>query len=471
MYEEEYKQYCAARDDYEKLVEIQNSNGLIEEETCLIIFSEDILNQCILGQQVEMLNNVVIDSLKNVELAEGQYIMVSDEGVDIKLTHEKEDELVKERMTNGIISAIGNSLAIAGSVVCIVVSCGTATPVAVAAITVSLASMSLAYSTSNLIESGMDIYYAANHDYSTEAFNPLLEGFKAVFGDKKETIIAYHAWGITCSILSQFSTAAGKAVGAAIANKSSIALAVGRSVLVSFAKTAIVFGVSTVVNDGVVELVENITGNPYVAKMAGFVSAVTISFIVGSCLEKIDSRYNISYNRDDFKQYAILKQQAKIVNSIESDGQIAKNGTALEKGNYGEMKMDQEMSKAGLQKVSNRTVTSLSDSSETGIDGIYYDRKTDTYLILDAKAGSAKLGNTLDGKQMSKEWIFGSNRLKDSVSSNVYNDILSHWSDGKVICGVCKVNLESFTVSFYSLDDAANMQGNYSSVLELLGLV
>ena len=470
MYEDESKRYYAARDAYEKIVEIQNSNGLKEEETCLIIFSQDILNQCILEQQVETLNNVIIEQLKDVELSEGQYIMISNEGVDVKLTHQKEDELIKDRMTNGIIGAIGSALSIVGSVVCIVATCGTSTPVAVAVITISLSSMAAAYGTSNLIESGLDIYYAANQDYSTEAFNPLLSGFKAVFGDTKKTVIAYHAWGISCSILSQFSNAVGNAVGAAVASKTNIALAVTRSVIVSLAKTVITFGVTTVINNGVIKLVENITGDPYVAKMAGFVSAVTVGIIVGASLEKIDAKYNISYNRQAYQKYAIIKKTEKIINSIEKNGEIA-NGTAQQKGNYGEMKMDQQMAKSGFEKVSNRTVTSLDDGLETGIDGIYYHKETDTYVILDAKAGSAQLGNTANGKQMSKEWIFGSNRLKDSVSTDTYYDILSHWSDGKVITGVCRVNLESFTTSFYMLDDAANIQGSYSTALKLLGII
>ena len=42
-------------------------------------------------------------------------------------------------------------------------------------------------------------------------------------------------------------------------------------------------------------------------------------------------------------------------------------------------------------------------------------------------------------------------------------------SDGKVITGVCKVDLELFTTSFILLDEAASAQGSYSTALELIG--
>lgn len=471
VYQNEYDCYLSARSAYEKIVEIQNSNGLAKEQTCVVVFSEDILNQYILNGQVEALNNIIIDEIKDIELEEGQYLMISDKGVQVELTEEKKDELVKERLTNGIINALVNSLTISGSVVAIVCTCGTATPVAVAAVTITASAGAIVYGTSNLIASGMDIYYSSKDDYSSNSLNPLLEGFKSVIKDEKAATIAYHAWGITNSIVASFSTASGKAVGAAISTKTNIALSLGKSLLVSTAKAITVTGVSAAVNEGVISLVDNITGDIYNAKIAGCVSSIVSGMIVGASLEAIDAKYNISYDRNAYREYAIQKKTNEIIKSVEKEGSIGENGTSLERGNYGEMKMDQQMAKYGFRKVSTRTVTSLNDATETGIDGIYYHPKTGKYVILDAKAGSSSLGTTADGKQMSKDWIFGSNRLKNSVSEKDYYAILSAWSDGDVILAVCKVNLSDFSVHYNLYDEAANFISGHQNPLALIGVM
>ncbi len=471
VYQNEYNCYLSARSAYEKIVEIQNANGLKEEETCVVVFSEDILNQYILNDQVEVLNNIIIDEIKDIELKEGQYLMISEKGVQVELTQEKKKELVKERLTNGIINTIVNSLAVSGSLVAIVCTCGTATPVAVAAITITASAGTLVYGTSNLISSGMDIYYSSKDDYSSNSINPLLEGFKNAFKDEKAATIAYHAWGITNSIVASFSMAAGRAVGAAISTKTNIALAVGKSVLVSTAKAITVTGVSTAVNQGVISLVDNITGDIYSAKIAGCVSSIVSGIIVGASLEAIDSKYNISYDRNAYRNYAVQKKVNEIIKSVEKEGTIGENGTSLERGNYGEMKMDQQMAKHGFKKISTRTVSSLNDSTETGIDGVYYHPKTGKYVILDAKAGSSSLAQTADGKQMSKDWIFGSDRLKNSVSEKDYYAILSAWGDGDVILGVCKVNLSNFSVHYNLYDEAANFISGHPNPLSLIGVM
>ena len=475
VYQNEYNCYLSARSAYEKIVEIQNANGLIEEETCVVVFSKDILNQYILNGQVEVLNNIVIDEIKDIKLEEGQYLMISDKGVQVELTEEKKNELVKERLTNGIINTIVNSLVVSGSAYAIVCTCGTATPVAVAAVAITASTGSIVYGTSNLISSGMDIYYSNKDDYSSNSFNPLLEGFKGVFNDEKVATIAYHAWGITNSIVASFSMAAGKAVGAAISSKTNIALAAGKSVLASTAKAITVTGVSVAVNEGVISLVDKLTGDIYSARIAGCVSSIVSGIIVGASLEKIDSKFNISYNRNDYQKYAVQKKVNEIITSVENEGSIGVNGSSLERGNYGEMKMDQQMAKYGFKKVSIRTVSSLNDHTETGIDGIYYHKGTGKYVILDAKAGSSSLGTTTDGKQMSKDWILGTksgtNRLKECLSEKDYYDILSAWSNGDVVFGVCKVNLYNFSdnVRYALLDEAANFISEHQNPLILIG--
>lgn len=112
-----------------------------------------------------------------------------------------------------------------------------------------------------------------------------------------------------------------------------------------------------------------------------------------------------------------------IIESVENgDVPLANN---LQKGNYGEMKMDQYYESQGYKRISVDKVTDLNSPSHQGIDGVYYNPDGyPPYVIAEAKYGSAKLGNTRDGMQMSDTWINGSDRLVNAVGKDAADDIL-----------------------------------------------
>ncbi|HEM3699228.1 TPA: hypothetical protein U1C85_002325, partial [Streptococcus suis] len=97
--------------------------------------------------------------------------------------------------------------------------------------------------------------------------------------------------------------------------------------------------------------------------------------------------------------------------------------TDAQKGNYGEMKMDRYMEERGYTRVSTDRVTSIDAKGHQGIDGVYYHKGTDTYIVAEAKYNKAQLSTLSDGtKQMSDEWIeprlFKSvGDLKDNITS------------------------------------------------------
>ncbi|WP_074414018.1 hypothetical protein [Streptococcus suis] len=97
--------------------------------------------------------------------------------------------------------------------------------------------------------------------------------------------------------------------------------------------------------------------------------------------------------------------------------------TDAQKGNYGEMKMDRYMEERGYTRVSTDRVTSIDAKGHQGIDGVYYHKGTDTYVVAEAKYNKAQLSILSDGtKQMSDEWIeprlFKSvGDLKDNITS------------------------------------------------------
>ena len=100
----------------------------------------------------------------------------------------------------------------------------------------------------------------------------------------------------------------------------------------------------------------------------------------------------------------------------------------IQKGNYGEMKMDQYYEKKGYVRISQDRVMSLDEPVHQGLDGVYYNvdkqKGEPTYIIAEAKYNQSKLGYTkYDGKQMSDQWIFRSKRLDDDVTKGIAKEI------------------------------------------------
>ncbi|MFI3065530.1 hypothetical protein ODU47_11520, partial [Streptococcus suis] len=105
--------------------------------------------------------------------------------------------------------------------------------------------------------------------------------------------------------------------------------------------------------------------------------------------------------------------------------------TNAQKGNYGEMKMDRYMEERGYTRVSNDRVTSINAKGHQGIDGVYYHKGTDTYIVAEAKYNKAQLGNPKDGPQMSSNWI--DKRLQKAVGSDLTDVIISQGYDSLLV--------------------------------------
>lgn len=106
--------------------------------------------------------------------------------------------------------------------------------------------------------------------------------------------------------------------------------------------------------------------------------------------------------------------------------------TDAEKGNFGEMLMDQYYIDKGYKPIHSPRVTDLSHKSGQGIDGVYEKTNPDgtkSYIIADAKVNSSKLNKGLaDGTdQMSSEWI--DKRLDNAVGKEKADDIRDAYED------------------------------------------
>jgi hypothetical protein len=119
---------------------------------------------------------------------------------------------------------------------------------------------------------------------------------------------------------------------------------------------------------------------------------------VNTCLE-LNEMSDISY------EDKVLIQD-KEISDVETGEKAFDRANTHETGNYGEMKMDQDLRDKGYDRISKEMVTDIDSKTHQGLDGVYYNPDGEPpYIIADAKYGTSQLAETLDGKQMSDSWI------------------------------------------------------------------
>ena len=120
---------------------------------------------------------------------------------------------------------------------------------------------------------------------------------------------------------------------------------------------------------------------------------------------------------------AARAQQRPVIESVES-GEVALK-TTKRKGNYGEMKMDDFFESQTYTRISDDRVLTLDQKIVKGIDAVYENSSPPPkYVIAEAKYNTSKLGKTNDGKQMSEDWILGSERLDSTLSKEKADEIV-----------------------------------------------
>lgn len=162
-------------------------------------------------------------------------------------------------------------------------------------------------------------------------------------------------------------------------------------------------------------------------------------------------------NKKDIKEKKDVNEKQRA--AIKEGLRRVLNGEELstaEKGNLCEMMMDQYYISKGYTPL-HKQVTSLEDKGHQGIDGVY--EKDGKYVVADAKFGTARLGETQDGKQMSAGWI--DKRLDDAVGKEKADEIRDAHEDDpdNVKTEVYNYNPES--------DDKGDTYSNVYSVDEV----
>lgn len=133
--------------------------------------------------------------------------------------------------------------------------------------------------------------------------------------------------------------------------------------------------------------------------------------------------------------------------------------TNAEKGNFGEILTDCYMRQNEYKRISADRITGLGDKGHTGIDGVYYNPKgTPSYIICDAKFGQSQLSATLDGKQMSDDWVLGE-RLDEAVGKETADTIRAEKlkNPDNVMSCVCKIKDGGYEITVHKIDSNGNI--------------
>ena len=144
-----------------------------------------------------------------------------------------------------------------------------------------------------------------------------------------------------------------------------------------------------------------------------------------------------------------IEKQDVQIEKVESDKTLLDD--SLCKGNYGEMKTDQDMRSRGYERISHDMVTDLAAKTHQGIDGVYYNKDGEPkYMIVETKFGSSQLSETPEGRQMSQPWIDA--RLEKAVGTDMADKIFDAQLEGQVGAYIARVDNDG-NIIYHKLDE------------------
>ena len=324
-------------------------------------------------------------------------------------------DAAEERETQGVWKTVaGVGLLVVGGV-CIVASWGTATPIVAAAEGI-VGTGTTIFGAADSVEGAQDIYYGSIGDIDSTAVNDLKD---VVFQGNEE------AYYLTESVFA-FAASAMIPIGQA-ATAGNLTFRSGATIV---AKE----GIATAAGAGAQKYTTDLTGN----QTAGMIAGMAASMATAKGLNGIEAG---AKKLAKPKLGDVGTGGGTVLNDVDV-GSAVKSGTDsvddivkgvengdvplinnIQKGNYGEMKMDVYFKSQGYERISLDRVTDLNTPTHQGIDGVYYNPDGHPpYIIGEAKYGSSRLSILADGTpQMSDKWII--DRLENAVGEEIAIDI------------------------------------------------
>lgn len=293
LYAEDYQSFSGARTTVNAIANVdENEDGDLSTVIVLDGKTLDTITSKVKGGADKVVEFAKASANK-VKLAAGQFLNIDSDGdAQVLGTEGDADE---ERVTNGIISAVGSGLAAAGAVASIVCVTGTSGAV-VSAIVITTGASAIVYNVSNMLAGTQDIYYGAKGDV-TESQNPVLLLFKKMIPDEKTAELVYHIWGVGCTLVSNIMMPVSKALYIAKVkglNAFQTTASVVRASVTTIAK-ALASGVGAgLVCKYVSKIVTKVSGDRYIGKLVGFGSCLVTGMLVYKGLDAIDKKLDIS---------------------------------------------------------------------------------------------------------------------------------------------------------------------------------
>ena len=323
-----------------------------------------------------------------------------------ELQQQQWQESIRLRTEEGIVKTlVGVGTMILGGML-VVATCGMALPLVTTVGVVAIGLGTTAYGCANAIEGSQDVYAGVIGDPRMVSVNPIRDTLFASNPD------LYYLIGNTLTISASLLLTGGMAANAAVSAGTSI----GRAVVTEYAKQGLTVAASSYVEKSMTEATNSPLAGFVVGSLTGMATYGTLSeaeLEVVNNVKRPQQLGNVGESGIDFV-YDIVK-------GVENGDVPLSNN--IQKGNYGEMKMDVYFKSQGYERISLDRVTDLNTPTHHGIDGVYYNPDGHPpYIIGEAKYGSSRLSILADGTpQMSDKWII--DRLENAVGEEIANDI------------------------------------------------
>ena len=323
-----------------------------------------------------------------------------------ELQQQQWQESIRLRTEEGIVKTIaGVGTMILGGML-VVATCGMALPLVTTVGVVAIGLGTTAYGCANAIEGSQDVYAGVTGDPRMVSVNPIRD---TLFASNPEL---YYLIGNALTISASMILTGGMAANAAVSAGTSI----GRAVVTEYAKQGLTVAASSYVEKSMTEATNSPLAGFVVGSLTGMATYGTLSeaeLEVVNNVKRPQQLGNVGESGIDFV-YDIVK-------GVENGDVPLSNN--IQKGNYGEMKMDVYFKSQGYERISLDRVTDLNTPTHHGIDGVYYNPDGHPpYIIGEAKYGSSRLSILADGTpQMSDKWII--DRLENAVGEEIANDI------------------------------------------------
>ena len=323
-----------------------------------------------------------------------------------ELQQQQWQESIRLRTEEGIVKTlVGVGTMILGGML-VVATCGMALPLVATVGVMAIGAGTAAYGFSNTVEGGQDVYAGVTGDPRMVSVNPIRD---TVFASNPDL---YYLIGNALTISASMILTGGMAANAAVSAGTSI----GRAVVTEYVKQGLTMAASSYVEKSMTEATNSPLAGFVVGSLTGIATYGTLSeaeLEVVNNVKRPQQLGNVGESGIDFV-YDIVK-------GVENGDVPLSNN--IQKGNYGEMKMDVYFKSQGYERISLDRVTDLNTPTHHGIDGVYYNPDGHPpYIIGEAKYGSSRLSILADGTpQMSDKWII--DRLENAVGEEIANDI------------------------------------------------